>query len=380
MIQSLKKSLLFIATLCWNLIFVNAQDMIVLKNGDVISAKVREINDLTIIYHKSTNLDGPIYKININNVLSINYENGEKDMFDSHLSSSAYEESPSPNGEIPVPVCNDNSAIIAKYSKLYTPYRMTYKSKSAWNILAQFHPSPNSVLSNEDIEIFFKMPYTCLYEIWIKNKTNKPIYIDLGNTFRVDSDNLYRRYYDQTETISVSSGKTNGGTVNLGPLASSLGIGGVAGTIANGVSVGGGNSYSATTTYSNERIVVVPPLASAPLCSWKAHTSINAWISYGENLGWIDESMPETNKFFIRYGDVNVGECKIFQYEDSPLKKEYSIRYSKDEQFNKYSTIQFGLYIATIIGTELKSQAIDECQKSWQFSKFNILGAYILTK
>lgn len=382
MIQFLKKSSLVIAILCWNLFFVNAQDIIVLKNGDIISAKVREIDDSTITYHKFTNMNGPLYKININKVLSINYENGEKDMFNTHLSDPSHEEATSLNGEVPVAVSNDNLTIISKYSKLYTPFKnMKYKSKSAWTILAQFHPSPNSVLSNEDIEISFKMPHTCLYEIWIRNKTDKPIYIDLGNTFRVDSDNLYRRYYNQSETISVSSGNTNGGAVNLGALTSSLGVGGIVGEIASGISVGGGNSYSTTTTYSNERIVVVPPLGSAPLCSWKAHPSLNTWISYGENFGLINEvdvSMPETNKCFIKYGCVNIGESKIFQYEDSPLKKNYSIRYSEDESFNKYSTIQFGLYIAKIIGTELKSQAIYECQTSWQFYNSNLLGTYIL--
>lgn len=384
MIKYLYRSVLVIAILCCNLILVNAQDIIVLKNGDVISAKVREVTDFTIIYHKFTNLEGPIYKININKVLSINYENGEKDMFDSHLYDSSDEESTVPNGEVHVAVSNDNSAIIAKYSKLYTTYRnMKYKSKSAWTILAQFHPSPNSVLSNEDIEIFFKMPQTCLYEIWIRNKTDKAIYIDLGNTFRVDSDNTSRRYFNQSETISISEGSASGGSVSLGSIAQATGVGGIVGTIANGISVGGKNSSSTTTTYSNERIVVVPPLASAPLSSWKAHPGVDAWISYGENFGWIkevDDNMPEANKHFIKYGGVNVGECKIFQYEDSPLKKDYSIRYSKDEYFNKYSTIQFGLYIAKIIGTELKSDAIYECQTSWQFSNFNILGAYILTR
>ncbi len=234
MIQFLKKSSLVIAILCWNLFFVNAQDIIVLKNGDIISAKVREIDDSTITYHKFTNMNGPLYKININKVLSINYENGEKDMFNTHLSDPSHEEATSLNGEVPVAVSNDNLTIISKYSKLYTPFKnMKYKSKSAWTILAQFHPSPNSVLSNEDIEISFKMPHTCLYEIWIRNKTDKPIYIDLGNTFRVDSDNLYRRYYNQSETISVSSGNTNGGAVNLGALTSSLGVGGIVGEIAS---------------------------------------------------------------------------------------------------------------------------------------------------
>ena len=394
-LSHVNRLLLVISMLFCNLILINAQDIIVLKNGDIISAKVREIGNSTIKYHKITNLDGPIYNIDINKVLSINYENGEKDMFDSSPYESPSEESNTFSGEVYVKASDDNSDVISKYSKVFTTNHLKIRNKSAKFVLTKFSPTPNSILSNEDVEISFRMPHMFLYEIWIKNKTNKPIIIDLGNSFRVDSDGLSRRYFDQSETTSVSSGKANGGAVNLGPIASALGADGVVGTIASGVSVGGGNSYSATTTYSNERIVVVPPMGVTPLRSWYSvvtnpgFIASRKWITYGENLYLSDQTdpmsynnegimfssfasanfnvIPDFNMPFIEFGSIHVDESKIYNFEDSPLKKEYSIRYYKDEQLNIYSTLKFGLYLKQILGT-----AYD--LKIYNGKKYNALG------
>ena len=219
--------------------------------------------------------------------------------------------------------------------------------------------------------------------------------IDLGNSFRVDSDNLSRRYFVQSETTSVSSGKANGGAVNLGSVASALGADGVLGTIASGVSVGGGNSYSSTTTYSNERIVVVPPMGVAPLSSWHSvettpgFIASRKWITYGENLYMSDktqpmsyndegimfssfasanfDAIPDINMPFVEFGSIHIDESKTYNLYDSPLKKEYSIRYYKDEQFNTYSTLKFGLYLKQIVGT-----AYD--LKIYNGKKYNALG------
>lgn len=60
---------------------LSAQDIIVKKNGDIIKAKVLELNETQIKYKNYTNIDGPLYTINIGEVLSITYENGEKESF-----------------------------------------------------------------------------------------------------------------------------------------------------------------------------------------------------------------------------------------------------------------------------------------------------------
>lgn len=59
-----------------------AQDVIVKKDGSTILSKVYEIGKKDIKYKKFSNLNGPIYNISIKEVFSVNYENGEKDLFD----------------------------------------------------------------------------------------------------------------------------------------------------------------------------------------------------------------------------------------------------------------------------------------------------------
>ena len=57
-------------------ISVFAQDLIILKNGNMIEAKVMEISPSEIRYKRSDNLDGPMIVILAASVLSIRYENG----------------------------------------------------------------------------------------------------------------------------------------------------------------------------------------------------------------------------------------------------------------------------------------------------------------
>jgi len=55
---------------------VDAQDLIVLRDGNMIEAKVMEIHPTDIRYKRSDNLNGPLIIIPIDRVLSIKYENG----------------------------------------------------------------------------------------------------------------------------------------------------------------------------------------------------------------------------------------------------------------------------------------------------------------
>ena len=57
-----------------------AQDMITLKNGDEIKARVTEIDLNVIKYKKFENLNGPTYNIEKHKVFMIKYENGTKDI------------------------------------------------------------------------------------------------------------------------------------------------------------------------------------------------------------------------------------------------------------------------------------------------------------
>ena len=61
--------------------FISGQDIIVKKNGDEIKAKIDQVLDLEIRYHKFENLSGPVYSIAKSEIFMIKYENGTKDVF-----------------------------------------------------------------------------------------------------------------------------------------------------------------------------------------------------------------------------------------------------------------------------------------------------------
>ncbi|MEP1094242.1 MAG: hypothetical protein ABJG78_03995 [Cyclobacteriaceae bacterium] len=60
---------------------LSAQDVIVMKNGDELKARVEEVGSSVIKYKKFENLEGPTYSVDKGNVFMIRYENGSKDVF-----------------------------------------------------------------------------------------------------------------------------------------------------------------------------------------------------------------------------------------------------------------------------------------------------------
>jgi len=71
----------------------NAQDMIILRDGNVIEAKVMEVSPTEIRYKRPDHLDGPVRVIYTANVLSIRYENGYVEQF-REIAPAARQESP----------------------------------------------------------------------------------------------------------------------------------------------------------------------------------------------------------------------------------------------------------------------------------------------
>lgn len=76
-----KKIILLLAFLLTGLFGVKAQDLIVKRNSVQIKAKVEEVASDAIRYKRFSNLTGPTYVIPTKEILYIQYENGEKDVF-----------------------------------------------------------------------------------------------------------------------------------------------------------------------------------------------------------------------------------------------------------------------------------------------------------
>ena len=113
---------------------VCAQDLIILRDGNVIEAKVMEISPSEIRYKRFDNQDGPIIILPIINVLSIRYENGVLDIFNS--SSIVQQETRRPiNNQPPMNPNELNVGINIEPSgfALYGPSFTLEFTKNHWN-------------------------------------------------------------------------------------------------------------------------------------------------------------------------------------------------------------------------------------------------------
>lgn len=323
--------LLFVASLATLPLF--AQDMIVLRDGTIVQSKVLEISSSEIKYKKFSNPDGPLYTLKSSEILSINYANGDVECFDK-----VAEPAPAPKGTPEEPLFIEvgpdanNQALLDKYNKT----RVYCNEKVSSKVLDKYHykfgVTKNSVLSSDDVEIFFDRKYYVYttsnyyyeYDIRITNKTDQTLYFDLSKCFRINPDGSSHTYYDGSRQTSVTNVGSTGLGIHLGA----------------GITVGGGNSSATTTTYTNERILVIPPYAHAYLST---HKEVGREVvSTGEPL-WrrLRYSIPTA---------VQKGRIYNYTEEDSPGFIRYTLTYSKDADFSTYSNLKMNLFIQQVIG------------------------------
>lgn len=75
-----KFRLILFLTVCLFPVFAYTQDIITLRNGDEIQAKVTEVMQDEIKYKRFDNLEGPVYSMNKSEIFSIKYESGHKEV------------------------------------------------------------------------------------------------------------------------------------------------------------------------------------------------------------------------------------------------------------------------------------------------------------
>ena len=361
------------------------------KDGSTILSKVIEIGTSEVKYKKFSNQNGPTYTILKEEIQAINYENGEKE----NLSNANSDKNTGSTGTqtlMEKTVASNNSELISRYNRDYSPTeKLKKKGGTAKQYMLIFWASPTSIMSNEDIEVTLVRhdylidfgnygPFAGIaggawehvnYTINILNKTNKTIYIDKGNCFRLDNDGASYCYYESPDQISIGQGKSNGASLGLGSVAGAIGIGGVAGQLASGVSVGRGNSHSVSTTYSQQRVIAIAPHGNRDLTEEKI-VKINdkgsklqmvemaetfdfellnsSQVHYPGTTIFLNNGNPP--KFRLNRGIVQRGNVLTYDENNSPYTREYILTYSTDEYFSTYSTISQKWYLREIIGAD----------------------------
>lgn len=343
-----------------------SQDLIVKSDGSEIQAKVLSVEESKVCYKKRTNQSGPTYSLNTDKIFMIKYENGEKDVFsgnkDSGKASAADDDA---DGYVEKQPAANNAELVMKYNPKveFNLKRKDSKTKYCFPVMGV---EPSSVLSNKDVEMSFVRKaapsnygsVALRYYIEIKNKTSKIIYVDKGNSFR-SVNNISTPFYDPKQ-VSVSTGGGSGASMGLGSVAGALGVGGLIGDLAGGLSVGGGTSSSVSTTYTQQRILAIPPHSSV-------YISEHMWDNYKGNK-WKQISEAEDFRIEPKNGErFFKEECIEYTAENSPCKYKYFIKYSTSSDFRTYSSINANLYARYIIA---KGVYTNYGENNWSSEKY----------
>lgn len=339
---TMKKLILFIFCIFTICLHALAYDTIVLRNGDFINAIVNEISSNQIKYKKASNPNGPLYTLEKHEVLSIKYENGDVDKFDSSTQPTKIDQSQ--NLHVKAVTAPDNEQKKGLYSSLpkLNLKASDKKSKDFFPIMAF---TDSSVISTNELTISVspegaeyydggwkvKIGYTFM----ILNKTDNPIYIDKAICFKRDSDLNSKSYYDNAQTTVTHGNSTSGG---IGVGFGSIGIG-----------LGSGSSSSHSETYSVDRYLVIGPHSKANLAEYK-------YIRLSEKKAKF-KTVSDIEYWgfdFLCESDLKQGEVKTYTEQNSPYSNSYQITYSTDKDFKNCYTFNFELYAKYIVGAKIK--------------------------
>ena len=367
----MNKYLLTLGVLC-AINVSKAQDVIVKKDGSTVVSKVLEVNQDDIKYKKYSNLDGPTYTIYKKEIASINYENGDRDLFgdkeDSQQSVS------SPKGQSDQSKQRNKSKIDA-YNQFTLKYKSDIIGKDAKRAYFAMAFSENSVIENEDLSCsvdigqlqlgearrgassqaqFSKSFSRGLYYyfftnqallISLANNSDKTIYVDLANSF-------YRRgneaspYYVPT-AVSTMNSSTTGASIGIP-------------TVFGGIGLGHQQTHAVTVTTYSERVVAIPPhsiksLEAEMLFPKDYNGTDGLSVDYTTSRGGY---YPIAN---IGKGTFKTGDVLYFTSESSPIKIGAYITYGYDEAFTSTEHLTIDLYAREVMGFPYPSGAAAFC-------------------
>lgn len=332
-----------------------ADDVIVLRNGDIINGIVTEVLPSEIKYKRSSNPNGPTYTESKSSVLSIKYANGEIDKF----GETEIHKPTNTNGTQNAPIRTkaipdtDNESVKSQYDEL-PRLNMKTSQKKAKEFFPIMAFSDSSVISSKELTIVIAPTAVEYYDggwkvkmgysIQIVNKTDQPIYIDRANSFRRFNDLSTQSYFNNKQTTVTQSNNSGGGI--------GLGIGPV------GVGIGGSSGSTYSENYGIDRYLVIGPKSKANLVDYK-YIRLSEKKAKFKTVSDIEYWGFNLNKDIVT--PVSEGEVKVFSEEDTPYRNKYFITYSTDQEFRNSYSIDFELYAKYIVGAKIK-------QNKWAMS------------
>ena len=365
-----------------------AQDKLITQKGDVKTVYNVEVGQNNIFYKLENKEGSSLQQIAKKDVVMIIHHDGTKELFNAgELStppSAALQPTPTPatasapSSQDPAETKAINDSLMKKYNGPLVTYindKVKEKKKTAYLLYLLPGLKKGSLIGDSNMELDIKVvnpmeanhtsvgggvgglfanltvPTPCYYyHLVLKNKTDKTIYIDLGNTFFMRGSES-SPYYVPSATSSTS-GKEGGVGLNVGSVAQALGVGGPVGTIANGVNVGGGVSSSTTTTTYAQRVVAIPPMSTKELepqliFPMGCEHVYNNWI---QAIKWDKNTVSARFKFENKNDKLKAGETRLFDENNSPINFGSYLTYSFDENCTIANHLNAGFYVHEAIG------------------------------
>ena len=388
----MKKLIIFACSLMMAGVSASAQDVLITQEGDVKKVYDVEVGPSTVFYKEADKADAPTLRIKKADVIMIKRKDGTKydlgnGVQPSNTTSSTSSPAQAPSSQaasISAESKKRNEEIISQANDFNPEYVGMDTKKDCDRVFCIMGYGNGSQLVNDDLEIEcfigsssslttgtrnglvgalnngdggatftdFSVCYSNpVFKLCLKNKTNRTLYVDLGNSF-IMRNGVATAYYIPTST-STSSSSSSGASVNLGAVAGAIGVGGALGTLAGGVNVGGGStSGSVSTTYS-QRIVAVPPMSVKELDNqllfpdpYKYKACDGLYIDSSRPNNWV----PVFSFATKADGDYMNGETHDFSEGTSPIKFAFFVSYSDTETCQNEKSLSFNLHLRRIVG------------------------------
>lgn len=123
-------------------------------------------------------------------------------------------------------------------------------------------------VNNNNFSVTYGNDFTVFYDasgtFTIRNDKDSVLYIDMANSYFLDSEGQAERLFTNTIQTTYSSTAT-GASLNLGSVAKVLGAGPITSALAGGVTVGGSNTEGMAVQRIEDRYIGIPPYSSAKI-------------------------------------------------------------------------------------------------------------------
>ena len=186
----------------------------------------------------------------------------------------------------------------------YNPCRsITYTSLRPTIILDE----ETNPIEEASIAIYSIFDYSGNLYVVVQNLTDDILTIDQTKSFVVMPDKQSKPYYDstiRTQSSTSSISQSNGMSFNLGNIANVIGIGGVGKSLLSSMNIGGSQSSSSGTTYT-EILADMPQVSIGPRGKMAMSKTFNLGIPNANFISATPETSPFTFSVIISYSFDN---------------------------------------------------------------------------